>query len=439
MSNDTKKPPAIRADGYVNMMTKYGTRRDPSAAFRYAPEPLLSDTFLAEIYESNGLFAKIIDTPAEEALKHGFRLEGLADRKIENYLRETLESLDWEETAITALKWARLFGGSIAVMLINDGRGIEDPLDWGSIKSVDDIRVYDRSVIHPDYATLFTGGSKLGMPEYYDVYSKWGTFRVHDSRVLVFQNGVLPERTSNPDFELWGVPEYYRIQNAIRDTTVAHGIAPKMLDRAIQAVYKVKDLSAQLATEGGEKLVLKRLEMLDLARGLLNSVAIDADGEDYGFQTANYTGVSDLLSATRAFLSAVSNIPQTVLFGEAISGFSATDDTTMEIFYNYCDRIRRRSVLSNLRYLLRVAIHAGVNRGIIDEPFTPKVEFEPLWMLTEVEKADVDRKRAEAQRIRAEAAAIYHSIGALSSLEIRRGLAKVEQFDPETVLDRRDR
>lgn len=51
---------------------------------------------------------------------------------------------------MTAIRWARLFGGSIAVMMINDGRGIDEPLDWRNIRSIDDIRVYDRSVIQPD-------------------------------------------------------------------------------------------------------------------------------------------------------------------------------------------------------------------------------------------------------------------------------------------------
>ena len=42
---------------------------------------------------------------------------------------------------MTAIRWARLFGGSIAVMLINDGGRLEDPLNLRNIKSIDDILV----------------------------------------------------------------------------------------------------------------------------------------------------------------------------------------------------------------------------------------------------------------------------------------------------------
>ena len=70
-----------RADGYVNLLNKYGTTQDNSDAYVYEREPLVPDIQFTGMYESNGLFAKIIDTPAEEALKHGFDL-GLNDPDI---------------------------------------------------------------------------------------------------------------------------------------------------------------------------------------------------------------------------------------------------------------------------------------------------------------------------------------------------------------------
>ena len=297
----------FRADGYVNLLNRYGTQKDTTERYQFQAEPMVSDELLTMYYEGNGLFAKIIDTPAEEAIKHGFTLEGIKDQEIEDFFTEALDELDWEETAMTAIRWARLFGGSIAVMLINDGGRLEDPLNWRNIRSIDDIRVYDRSVIQPDYASMFsydptdpfrTRGSRLGMPEYYRVYSKYGSFTVHDSRCLVFQNGILPENTTNSIYQLWGIPEYVRIQRAIRDAEVAHGSATKLLDRSVQAVYKMKDLSSELATEEGEDRVLRRLQTIDMARGLLNSITIDSEGEDYDFRQFQFSGVSDVIDST---------------------------------------------------------------------------------------------------------------------------------------------
>lgn len=436
-----------RADGYVNMMTRYGTQKDSSEQYKYIPESAVPDELLTMYYEGNGLFAKIIDTPAEEAIKHGFKLKDISDQKVEDFYTEALDELDWEETAITSLKWARLFGGSLAVMLINDGRGLDEPLDWRNIQSIDDIRVFDRSVIQPDYTTLFnydprdpfsSRGSRLGLPEYYQVFSKYGSFTVHDSRCLVFQNGVLPENTTNSVYQLWGVPEYIRINKALRDAEVAHHSAPKMLDRSVQPIYKMQNLAETLATEEGENTVLKRLQVIDMARGLLNSLVIDAEGEDYDFKTFQFSGINDVVSASCNMLSALSNIPQTILFGQSVGGLSSTDDTSMENYYNYIERIQRRMLKSNLRYLLSIIFQAGLATGEVDEVPKLKIEFNPLWSLSELEQADLEQKREQVKFTRAQTAQIYVNMQAVDPSEVRQKLADSEEFDVESMLDEYD-
>lgn len=436
-----------RADGYVNMMNKYGTSKDTTEGYRFRAEPVVPDELLTMYYEGNGLFAKIIDTPAEEAIKHGFTLESTKDQKIEDFYTEALDELDWEETAMTAIRWARLFGGSIAVMMINDGRGIDEPLDWRNIRSIDDIRVYDRSVIQPDYQSMFsydprdpfrTRGSRLGMPEFYHVTSRTGTFTVHDSRCLVFQNGILPENTTNSIYQLWGIPEYVRINRAIRDTEVAHGSATKLLDRSVQAVYKMKDLAAELATEEGEDRVLRRLQTIDMARGLLNSITIDSEGEDYDFRQFQFSGVSDVIDSTCNFLSALTSIPQTILFGRSPAGMNATGDADLENWYNYLERIQKRMVKKNLRYLLSVIFQAGVRTGEVDEVPKIKVEFNPLWSLSDTEQADLDQKRAQTQFTRAQTAQLYIDKQVIDPSEVRAKLADSEEFDVENMLDEYD-
>ena len=436
-----------RADGYVNMMNKYGTSKDTTEGYRFRAEPVVPDELLTMYYEGNGLFAKIIDTPAEEAIKHGFTLESTKDQKIEDFYTEALDELDWEETAMTAIRWARLFGGSIAGMMINDGRGIDEPLDWRNIRSIDDIRVYDRSVIQPDYQSMFsydprdpfrTRGSRLGMPEFYHVTSRTGTFTVHDSRCLVFQNGILPENTTNSIYQLWGIPEYVRINRAIRDAEVAHGSATKLLDRSVQAVYKMKDLAAELATEEGEDRVLRRLQTIDMARGLLNSITIDSEGEDYDFRQFQFSGVSDVIDSTCNFLSALTSIPQTILFGRSPAGMNATGDADLENWYNYLERIQKRMVKKNLRYLLSVIFQAGVRTGEVDEVPKIKVEFNPLWSLSDTEQADLDQKRAQTQFTRAQTAQLYIDKQVIDPSEVRAKLADSEEFDVENMLDEYD-
>lgn len=439
---------AFRGDGgYQNLMTKYGTSRDSSEYYSYVSDADVTDMELATFYEQNGLFARVIDAPAEEAVKHGFEMEDLEDDNIKGFIDECLDELDWEETAMQSLKWARLFGGAIAVLLINDGRSLDEPVNWDKIKSLDDIRVFDRSVVTPDYASMYdydnrkgqdpfkTRGSRLGYPEWFHVSSQNGIFTVHETRCLIFRNGVLPENTATTTYQFWGTPEYVRIHRAIRDVEVAHGMAPKMLDRSVQAIYKMQNLTQLLATEQGEDVVLKRLQIIDLAKGLMNSMVLDANGEDYDFKSFSYTGVSDVINTTCNYLSALTNIPQTVLFGRSPAGMNSTGASDMENYYNYVERIQKRMLRSNLRYLLSVLCQAGKHTGEIKSVPKIKVEFNSLWSMTETEKVALDLQKAQVESARAQTATAYVQIQALDPSEVRKKLADEGEFDVETILD----
>ena len=435
----------VRLDGgYQNVMNKYGTARDTSEYYHYESDAPVTDMELAEFYEQNGLFARIIDAPAEEAVKHGFELQGLEDDEIQDFIMECLDELDWEETGIQCIKWARLFGGSIAVVLINDGRGLEEPVDYKNIKSIDDIRIFDRSMIAPDMTSLYkddrrdpfgTRGSRLGYPERYQISSKSGVFTVHEQRCLIFQNGVLPENTPTGQYQLWGMPEYSRIYKAVRDVEVAHGLAPKMLDRSVQAIYTMKDLASLLSTEQGEETVLKRLQTIDMAKGLLNTMVLDADGEGYDFRSFSYTGVSDVINTTCNYLSALTNIPQTVLFGRSPAGMNSTGASDLENYYNYIERIQKRMLRSNLRYLISLICQAGLYTKEIKHVPKIKVEFNALWSMSETEKVALDQQKAQVEATKANTAVALVGAQILDPSEVRREYAKDDEFDIDTMLD----
>ena len=436
-----------RGDGYTNVLNKYGTTQDNSEAYRYEREPIIPDMKLTSLYEGNGLFSKIIDTPAEEALKHGFNLNLNSD-ELDNFVEECLDELEWEEKAATAIKWARLYGGSIIVMLIDDGRGLEEPVDWQNIKSIDELRVFERAVVKPDYASLYMqdyGGkgnvnrtSKFGEPEFYYVTSMYGSFMVHESRCLVFRNGVLPEQVSNTTYQMWGMPEYIRIKRALRETVTAHTDATKLLERSVQAIYSMKNLASLLATDDGEDQVVRRLEVIDMARGLLNSIAIDADGENYDFKSISFSGVKDVIDSTCNMLSALTNIPQTLLFGRSPAGENATGASDLENYYNFVERIQKLMLKRNLRYLLDVVFRAGVASGEIDEEPDYKLVFNPLWSLSDAEQATVEQTKASASLTKAQTAQIYVDMQALDPSEVRRKLASDDEFTVEEIIDEED-
>lgn len=437
--NETQN--GFRQDGYSNMLNKYGTAQDNSTAYQYNAEPFVDDMELTRLYEGNGLFAKIIDRPSEEAVKHGLDID-FGDKDVAEYVDERLDDLDFEEKFATAEKWARLYGGSIIVMLIDDGGGLDDPLDLRNVRSIEELVVFERAVVQPDYTALYNfnfinPGRKhapFGEPEYYTVFSTYGYFRVHRSRCLVFRNGRLPEQTSNALYRFWGVPEYVRIKRALRECITSHEDGVKLLERSVQAIYKMKNLANLLSTEDGENKAIQRLQVIDMARGILNSIAIDVDGEDYDFKTLQMSGVKDVIDATCNMLSAVTNIPQAILFGRSPSGMNSTGESDMENYYNMVENIQKQNMKNNARIIIELVLKQGKLDGSISNAPKFKMKFAALWSMSETEQADVDNKNANTDLAKAQAAQLYMDSNVLDPTEVRNALASEGKFDIDEVL-----
>ena len=413
-----------RADGFSDVMRLYQSQTAQTG------EMWIPDYDLAEKYQYNGLFSKIIDRPAEEALKHGMEYN-VSDADLREFLDDALDRLDWEEKAVTAIRWARLFGGSIIVMLLDDGGGLEEPVNWQDVRSVEELRVYERAIVQPDPDTYRTGKA-----EYFDVSSTYGgTFRVHRSRCLVFKNGSLPEYGAAQQYYYWGLPEYIRIHKDLSRALKTHTNAANMIEKSVQPVYKQRGLQNMLAGPNGDEMELKRLQVLDASRGMMNTIAVDMEGEDYDFKTFQMTGTKEILESTCNLLSAVTCIPQTILFGRSPAGENATGESDLENYYNFVEGIQKRMLKKNIRTLIKAIVQAGVYDGSIENPGNIKPTFKPLWSLSETEKATVELTKAQRAQVAAQTAQLYIDMQAIQPDEVRQALAKDEQVDVESILD----
>lgn len=439
-----KKKQKLHADGYQNLMNKYGTKEDVSEQYCFESGEPVTDIELTIHYEENGLFSKIIDIPAEDAVSGGFSY-GINDIEIENFINNSLDELDLEEKITIAMKWARLYGGSLMVMMVDDGKELEEPIDWDNIRGLDELLVFERPLITPDYTSIYQykpntkQSSKFGMPEFYEVSPMYGrTFRVHESRCLLFKNGILPSVSVRTEYRFFGIPEYVRIHKNLQETVTSHGNGVKLLDRAIQAIYKMKHLAELLATEDGEDKVLARLRIIDMAKGILNSIAIDAEGEDYEYKNITFSGIKDILDSTCNMLSAVSNIPQTKLFGRSPAGENSTGEGDMENYYKFVEKIQKLNLKNNVRTLLDIILIVGKVKGKYQEIPRYQLKFNPLWSLSEAEQATVDRTKAEIEHIKAQTAQVYVDMQALDASEVRNRLAESEEFSINDILEEED-
>lgn len=431
--NSEEKARTFNMDGYYNMLNKYGTRQDNQTAYDYLSDPFVDDMTLVKMYEGNGLFSTIIDRPAEEATKHGLDID-FGKEEVSNYIYERMDDIGFEEQFTTAIKWSRLYGGAIGVLIINDGKGLEEPLDKKNVTSIEEIRVFERPLVQPDYQTMYSPANGIRPhtayrePEYFDVFSIYGTFRVHRSRCLVFRNGRLPEQATNENYRYWGIPEYIRVRDAIRECITSHHYGVQLLEKSSQAVYSMKNLANYLSTDAGENQIIKRLQIIDMARSMMNTIAIDADGEMYDFKTMTMAGAKDLIDTTCNMLSAVTHIPQTILFGRSPAGENATGESDMENYYNMVENIQKQNMKRNSRLVIDLIIKQGIHDGDIEKAPKYKVSFAKLWSMSDSEQASVEQTKAQTELTKAQAVQIYSDLQAVDPTEIRDSISDNEDL-----------
>lgn len=440
--NDQNKD--IRADGYKNLLNKYGTQDDVSEQYRFESDAPVTDVELSLNYEENGLFSKIIDIPADDAVSSGFDY-GVNDTDLEAFINDSLDELDFEEKASEAIRWSRLYGGALMVMIIDDGGDLQDPVEWDSIHGIDELLVFERPLVTPDYNSIYNINpnsgkrSKFGMPQYYDVSPIYGKpFRVHESRCLLFKNGKLPQSSTKTEYRFFGIPEHVRIHKAVQETVTSHGNGVKLLDRAVQAIYKMSNLATLLETDEGEDIVLRRLRIIDMARGIINSIAIDAEGEDYDYKNVTFSGVKDIIDSTCNMLSAVTNIPQTKLFGRSPSGENSTGESDMENYYTFVSKIQKLNLKKNMGTLIDIILAAGKYKGEFEEIPDYTLRFKPLWSLSEAEQANVNQMKAQTELTKAQTAQVYVDMQSLDASEVRKRLAESGEFTINDILDEED-
>lgn len=435
----------LRLDGYYNVLNKYGTQRDSTEYYQWASGSAVSDTELADLYAGNGLFSTIIDAPADDATKNGIDL-GI-DKDLQKQLDNHLQTIRYQSKFAKALRWARLFGGAAVVMLVDDGRLLQDPLNWRDVHGVEELLVYGRNEMYPLWVNGYEnnpddedyrrGGT--GIPEYYQVNSVYGNYVVHSSRCLVFHNSDIPESSTMANlYRTWGIPEYLRIREELRNASIGPGYSIRLLERLSMVTYKMKNLAGVLSTADGEDTILQRMEMLDLARNLLNMVIIDADGEDVGVQSLSVAGVKDILDNACAMLSAVSHIPQTRLFGRSPAGENATGESDLENYKEFVGSLQNGDLRDNTRTLVELILRGMVwNREVKEIPeYT--VTYKSAWSPSDEEKATQDQAVAAAQLTRAQTASTYVTSGIIEAEEVRRSMVRDEQFDPENILTEAD-
>ena len=413
---------AVRDDGpFLNFVNGLGTKRDPSSYTQAATARVFSEGELEALYINDGFARRIIDVPAQDMVRAGFCIEvdGEDDEEKEDVYKPVmarLEELKALEHISEAEKLARLFGGSLVVLGVADGGALEEPLNENAVKGIEFLRVYDRYRVSRMVKYTDPNDKRYGQTQIYLVSPVNGNpYQVHESRCMVFQGEYIPERMREIQ-DGWSASTLAKCWYQLQRLGVAHQWTEKLLEKAQQAVNKMAGMAQQMGAPGGQKAIMDRLNILDMSRGILNTVAIDAQDE-YTVTSSSFAGVPDILDRFATALAGVTGMPKTLLFGEQSKGLGGGNEGDLQNWYATIKQWQKDKLLSHLDRLVGLLAKA---EGLPEQDYM--IEFEPLHVPSEKEEAETDKLKAETAKVKADTAVAYVTAGALDPSELRETL-----------------
>lgn len=418
-----KKKKTLRSDGFVNAFTGQGVKsRDPFASYSVDSEIPLYDKEIDNLYTYNGIARKIVEIPADDAVSEGFKLiNGSDEIEQSKAVMSELEDIKWDNKFSEALSWERAMGGSAILMMINDGRRFDEPLDLKSADKIERLDVYSKQDISAT-GSYYSDPSdpKYGRPYMYTLINEYGnSINVHESRLLLFRGGRISKEERRYR-DGWGGTVFDVIQRRLIQYETSMNLSLAALSRLSQSMLKLNGLADILSSDGGEEIIQKRLQAIDMARHFLNTIAIDSS-DDYQQYGMTLGGIPQISEEFEVALAAATNIPVTILFGRSPAGLNATGRSDFEQYYKMVNRIQTRNMKPQLSRLISILNQLkGLN---LPEKYT--IEFNPLWSMSEPEKAQVKQTKVNTEAAKINAVNTLVSSEIITKEEARKILSEI--------------
>jgi phage-related protein (TIGR01555 family) len=440
---------ALVQDGWQNLNTGLG---DPTRDKRKSAAlsvTRLSFEDAANLYRGDKYAAKVVDIPAGEMVREWFDVLVEKDESKSEDIEKRLKELKAKSAFKQALIWAREFGGAGILIGANDGQtNAALPLDLAKVKSVDFLTVVDKAELLPAAWYNKPSEAKYGQPMVYRLQpriinmpslasstiireaernEKKGVFQsydgvltyVHESRILPFY-GVKLSRMEMMENLGWGDTIYNRLFALIQDFNTAFDSVAHTLSDFSMGVMKMKGLAASIAAKGST-VIAQRLAGINLSKSVVRTMLIDADGEEFSREALSFAGIPDTLDRFCNLFAAASDMPLSLLMGQAPAGLNATGDSDIRWFYDHISELQEEEVIPQAERLVRVLFSE-----LGGEPKNWSIKCRPLWQLDEVQESERRKNIADAD-------AAYVNSGIVSPEEVASTRFGGDEYNPGKI------
>lgn len=425
-----------RTARFHNPRSGAGTKHDKNLGARFIAQ-MIGREEAETIYRMSWAARKLINTIVEDMFFRWRRWIG-DDGSANEAMEDAEQELKLRERLPQALTAGRLFGSSLMIICTDSDKDFETELDIEAVKegSLSNLWVVDRWAVSienwytdPTVANFgdpyqFLISSRIfGQPSSDPSKQQSPNLKINKSRTIRF-NGMSSPLTegwiSGPWEREWGVSILTpAVEEILRDTEINAAIG-QLVDEASVWVQKLRGFKETIkgrpdpSKPSPEEIAEAQSLYKSLWRVLLMDIQDEADRVNVPF-----TGLPDIMDKQAERLAMIGDIPVTRFKGTSAEGLNATGDGDARDWRTTVYAQRENNIdpvlQNNIDPLL--AKHAG-----LAEP--PPYEWIPFGELTEEEKADIEKVRAETMQL-------IYGTAAIDENEIREVLsgAHFDLFD----------
>jgi len=380
----------INTDGLIDALSGIGGSKDILATGVMGSTNYITRNraMLNKMYRSNVWVKKICRIPANYSVK--------AWRTITDDNAETIvdyeQKLNLKKITADALAWSNLYGGAMAVFIVDDGRPPDMPLDINSVKEngLKRIAIVDRWQAIPIgqvNSDILSDG--FGQYEHYNITYVGKSIKFHRTRLHKFVPAELPYFEAYAE-QFWGVSLIETTYRQLVNDDVLLSSTANMMKKATTDVFGIPGL-ADMIRAGREEDVKKRVQLMHNTSSTLNAMVIDAGQGGIGEETYNritqtFAGFDAMDQQSLMRVSAAAEIPATIFLGKSPDGQNSTGSSDMRIFSDRIDETQEYGIspfLQKTDSLIMASL--GINEKRLDYTFNnpfPKTEVEEVDIRT---------------------------------------------------------
>lgn len=379
------------ADSFQNFIARQGigtgNQHDGSG---YGFNPITRNRVQMEFaYRGSWVVGRVVDAVARDMTRERVDVNTDADTAdVKRFDKGLARQKIWSQLCLN-IKWARLYGGSCAFMMI-DGQDPQTPLRPDTIGKgqFKGLLPMDRWLLQPSLQDLVGDyGPHFGKPKFYrTVADSMGmpVMTIHHTRMVRIEGVELPYWQKISE-NLWGQSVLERMWDRLLAYDSATTGVAQLIYKAHLRTLKIPDLRGIIG-QGGAMMngVLAQVNMIRAMQTNEGLTLLDKDDE-FDVHSYSFSGLDAVLVQFGEQLCGAVEIPAVRMFGQSPAGFNSGDSDLR----NYYDSIKQNQEADLGPELEVVYKIAWLSEFGYAPPEEFDLEFEHLWQMDEVQKSQV--------------------------------------------------